>query len=68
MRSKKVLLTNFSRAIYRESLCLRPDNEKQLTDYITNNKKFEEQKDAAQTKADDLKPAEPSRPGPAPAA
>lgn len=38
MRSKKIILTNFSRAIYSESICLRPDNEKQLTDYIVNNK------------------------------
>lgn len=38
MYSKKILLTNFSRAIYSESSCLRPDNEKQLTDYVANNK------------------------------
>jgi len=38
MRSKKILLSNFSRALYRESPCLRPDNEKQLTDYMITNK------------------------------
>jgi decaprenylphospho-beta-D-ribofuranose 2-oxidase len=38
MRSKKISLTNFSHALYSESICLRPDNEKQLAEYITNNK------------------------------
>ncbi|MCL9684408.1 FAD-binding oxidoreductase [Legionella maioricensis] len=38
MRSKKILLTNFSHALYSESVCLRPDNEKQLAEYVTNNK------------------------------
>ncbi len=38
MHSKKILLTNFSRAIYSESVCLRPDSEKKLADYITHNK------------------------------
>ncbi|KTD32389.1 hypothetical protein Lmor_2327 [Legionella moravica] len=32
MRSKKMILTNFSRAKYSESFCLRPDNERQLTE------------------------------------
>jgi decaprenylphospho-beta-D-ribofuranose 2-oxidase len=38
MHSKKILLTNFSGAMCSESLCLRPDNEKQLTDFIINHK------------------------------
>ncbi|BCA95876.1 L-gulonolactone oxidase [Legionella antarctica] len=38
MHSKKMLLTNFSRAIHSESVCVRPDNEKQLADYLTLNK------------------------------
>lgn len=38
MRCKKTLLTSFSRALFCESLCLRPDNESQLTDYIIKNK------------------------------
>ena len=38
MRSKKILLTNFSHALYSESVCLRPDNEKQLAEHITHNK------------------------------
>ena len=36
MRSKKTILTNFSRAKYSESLCLRPDNENQLAEYCSN--------------------------------
>lgn len=38
MRSKKLLLTNFSRALSSESLCIRPEKEGQLSDYIYNNK------------------------------
>ena len=37
MHSKKISLTNFSRALHSESLCIRPDNEKQLIDYLGNN-------------------------------
>lgn len=38
MRSKKIILSNFSRALSSESFCLRPDNENQLIDHITSNK------------------------------
>lgn len=38
MRSKKQLISNFSRAHYSETDCLRPDNEKQLSLYLTQNK------------------------------
>ena len=38
MRSKKTTLTNFSHVIYSDSLCLRPDNEHQLADYMMNTK------------------------------
>lgn len=31
------MLTNFTRAIYSESCCIRPDNEKGLVDYIAQN-------------------------------
>jgi FAD/FMN-containing dehydrogenase len=34
MLSKKVVLSNFSRAMQSESSCLRPDNEQELTDYL----------------------------------
>lgn len=37
MRSKKMRLTNFSRATSCTSLCVRPDNEKELIDYINTN-------------------------------
>lgn len=37
MRTKKSNLTNFSRTITSESLCLRPDNEKQLIEYMKEN-------------------------------
>lgn len=37
MRSKKMILTNFSRATSCTSLCVRPDNEKELIDYIATN-------------------------------
>nr|WP_241480532.1 hypothetical protein [Legionella norrlandica] len=38
MRSKKIILTNFTRAIYSESYCIRPDTEKELFHYIAQNK------------------------------
>lgn len=38
MRTKKIVLTNFSRAIESQSSCLRPDNEHQLTDYLAEKK------------------------------
>ena len=38
MHSKKILLTNFSRAIYSDSPCIRPDHETQLIDYIALEK------------------------------
>ncbi|CEG56467.1 FAD-binding oxidoreductase [Legionella fallonii] len=38
MRSKKIVLSNFSRSLYSESFCLRPDNEKQLIECIADNK------------------------------
>ncbi|HAU1024671.1 TPA: FAD-binding oxidoreductase [Legionella pneumophila] len=37
MRSKRILLTNFTRAIYSESCCIRPDTEKELIHYIAQN-------------------------------
>ncbi|AMP89562.1 FAD-binding oxidoreductase [Legionella pneumophila] len=37
MRSKKIILTNFTRAIYSESYCIRPDTEKELIHYIAQN-------------------------------
>ncbi|PWY56377.1 L-gululonolactone oxidase [Legionella qingyii] len=37
MRSKTKTLTNFSRARYSQSFCLRPDNEEQLADYLAHN-------------------------------
>lgn len=38
MRSKKITLTNFTRATYGESHCIRPDSERELIHYITQNK------------------------------
>jgi hypothetical protein len=38
MRAKKIVLTHFSRALSQESLCIRPDNEQQLLDYITKER------------------------------
>jgi decaprenylphospho-beta-D-ribofuranose 2-oxidase len=38
MRTKKIVLTNFSRAIESQSFCLRPDNEHQLTEYLAQKK------------------------------
>lgn len=38
MRSKKIVLSNFSRALCSESFCLRPDNEKQLIAHMADNK------------------------------
>ncbi|WP_058494097.1 FAD-binding oxidoreductase [Legionella worsleiensis] len=40
MRSKKMTLTNFSRAKYSESLCLRPDSEQQLKQYCATDHGF----------------------------
>lgn len=37
MHSKKSLLTNFSRATFSSSSCIRPDNEMQLSDYLAQN-------------------------------
>lgn len=37
MRPKKLRLTNFSRSQYSESLCLRADNEQELTEYLCAN-------------------------------
>ncbi len=37
MHSKTKTLTNFSRAQFSQSLCLRPDNEEQLADYLVHN-------------------------------
>jgi decaprenylphospho-beta-D-ribofuranose 2-oxidase len=33
MRSKKILFSNFSRALFSQSSCIRPDNEQDLIDY-----------------------------------
>ncbi|MDR3502697.1 MAG: FAD-binding oxidoreductase [Legionella sp.] len=33
MRSKKILLSNFSHAMFSQSLCLRPENEHELIEY-----------------------------------
>lgn len=38
MRVKKITFTNFSHANYSESSCLRPDNERQLLEYLVKNK------------------------------
>ena len=38
MREKKIVLTNFTRSIYSESFCLRPDNENQLYEYCAKEK------------------------------
>ncbi len=38
MRSKKIILTNFSRAARSESLCIRPDTEKELFNYLSTQK------------------------------
>lgn len=37
MRSKKILLSNFSHAVFSESWCLRPDNEHELTQYLAHH-------------------------------
>jgi decaprenylphospho-beta-D-ribofuranose 2-oxidase len=37
MHSKSRKLTNFSRTTFSQSFCLRPDNEKQLIDYVANH-------------------------------
>ncbi|RUR04872.1 FAD-binding oxidoreductase [Legionella sp. km772] len=37
MRTKKIILTNFSRAVCSESLCLRPDTEKELFTYLNTH-------------------------------
>lgn len=34
MRSKKKILSNFSHSLFRESTCLRPDNEEELAHYM----------------------------------
>lgn len=37
MHSKKILFSNFSRAIFSQASCIRPDNEQELTDYRTHH-------------------------------
>lgn len=37
MRSKKSVLSNFTRAIHSESLCIRPNTESELLDYLERN-------------------------------
>lgn len=37
MRTKKITLSNFSRSIYSESLCIRPDTEKELLNYLNTH-------------------------------
>lgn len=34
MRSKKIIVSNFSRALSSQASCIRPDNEQQLADYM----------------------------------
>ncbi len=38
MRSKKIVLSNFSRSLYSDSFCLRPDNENQLIAHMMHQK------------------------------
>lgn len=37
MHCKKMVLSNFSRAIFSQSSCIRPDNEHELSDYIAHH-------------------------------
>ncbi|KTD78373.1 FAD-binding oxidoreductase [Legionella waltersii] len=38
MRSKKSILGNFTRAMYSESFCIRPNTEKELLDYLKSER------------------------------
>ncbi|EHL31618.1 FAD-binding oxidoreductase [Legionella drancourtii] len=37
MRSKKIIVSNFSRALSSQASCIRPDNEQQLADYMATH-------------------------------